>query len=293
MHFAVAVICDHDQTVKELLAPYQENNMCDVDKKYLEFVDMEEAVRSQYENGITPRVVMPDGRLLCPWDEMFRVRGFGLGYDTHKVPENLEIRQFRFKEIFETFDCFTEYFAEERDPETGKYGYWENPNAKWDWYAIGGRWRGNVRAHRGWVSPELGIWTHTQATAANPSTHFDSACLGDLIWCKDEIFAKEAKEMYRSLMSGESKFNPSNPLESESWVKRCFNNEEEYVYVESHMWWGSVVTPDGKWHELGRLGDPPYEAPAGEYYQWAKSFKERFVDPYPPSYTLTVVDCHI
>lgn len=25
----------------------------------------------------------------------------------------------------------------------GKYGYWENPNAKWDWYVVGGRWSGN------------------------------------------------------------------------------------------------------------------------------------------------------
>lgn len=24
----------------------------------------------------------------------------------------------------------------------GRYGYWYNPNAKWDWFTIGGRWRG-------------------------------------------------------------------------------------------------------------------------------------------------------
>ncbi|HUU87881.1 MAG TPA: hypothetical protein VMX17_09020 [Candidatus Glassbacteria bacterium] len=26
--------------------------------------------------------------------------------------------------------------------EDGEYGYWTNPNAKWDWYQIGGRWKG-------------------------------------------------------------------------------------------------------------------------------------------------------
>lgn len=28
------------------------------------------------------------------------------------------------------------------DGETGEYGYWENPNAKWDWWEVGGRWTG-------------------------------------------------------------------------------------------------------------------------------------------------------
>ena len=26
----------------------------------------------------------------------------------------------------------------------GKWGYWHNPNAKWDWYAFGGRWDGYI-----------------------------------------------------------------------------------------------------------------------------------------------------
>ena len=32
---------------------------------------------------------------------------------------------------------------ENRDPKTGRYGYWRNPNAKWDWYSTGGRWAGH------------------------------------------------------------------------------------------------------------------------------------------------------
>src|SRR5579859_6601454 len=46
-------------------------------------------------------------------------------------------------------DCPKEYmvFHEDDDcnsvdPETGKKGYWENPNRKWDWYSLGGRWAG-------------------------------------------------------------------------------------------------------------------------------------------------------
>ena len=28
--------------------------------------------------------------------------------------------------------------------EAGNVGRWTNPNAKWDWYTVGGRWDGNV-----------------------------------------------------------------------------------------------------------------------------------------------------
>jgi len=31
----------------------------------------------------------------------------------------------------------------------GGYGYWANPNAKWDWYSLGGRWTGFFRLKDG------------------------------------------------------------------------------------------------------------------------------------------------
>lgn len=288
MHFAVAVICDRDKTIEELLAPYQENNMCNVDKKYLEFFDIEVDYRHEYESDIVRRVVMPDGRLLSPHDEEFRVAGcVGFGQDSFVVPTYLEIKDFRLTELYKTFDSYMQDFLEiERDPETGKYGYWDNPNAKWDWYVIGGRFRGQVRAQHGLISPELGLWTYIKRDTKYPSGHFDSACLGDLIWNQDDSLAEEAELRYSEILSKASPLNKIMRFDK-------FNNVEEYVYCKSHMWFGSVVTPDGLWHELGFLGVPPHGAPAGECYKWAKSFKERFVDPYPDDYTLSVVDCHI
>jgi hypothetical protein len=36
-------------------------------------------------------------------------------------------------------DYLTQYHGVE-DVNAKKYGYWHNPNAKWDWYTLGGRW---------------------------------------------------------------------------------------------------------------------------------------------------------
>lgn len=105
-HFAVLVIGENPE---EQLAPYQENNMGDCPKKYLKFVDQEEEMKAEYETGS----------------------------DYNSKP---------FKEAFPSFEHFAkEYHGITKDEETGKYGYYENPNAKWDWYLLGGRWTGFFR----------------------------------------------------------------------------------------------------------------------------------------------------
>lgn len=56
-------------------------------------------------------------------------------------------------------DCPKEYLVfnedEDCDPdeETGKKGYWTNPNSKWDYYRIGGRWAGHFKLKEGATAP--------------------------------------------------------------------------------------------------------------------------------------------
>lgn len=68
-HFTVAVFSNGTKTVEELLAPYQENNMGDCPKEYLEFVSATEREREEYETGGVKRVCLHDGKYMYPWDE--------------------------------------------------------------------------------------------------------------------------------------------------------------------------------------------------------------------------------
>lgn len=147
-HFTVLVIGDNPE---QQLKPFQENNMGDCPKEYLKFNSVEEEYREEYETDTVTKVVMPDGRLLNKWDEEFRVKGsFGLGTGTHEVPVHLEQKEVKFTEIYPSFDEYiTDWYGYEKDQETGLYGYWENPNAKWDWYSLGGRWSGMIKLKYG------------------------------------------------------------------------------------------------------------------------------------------------
>ena len=67
-HFSVAVFSDGKKTVKELLAPYQENNMGDCPKKYLKFVSAVEKEHERYETGSMNIVCLQDGKYVFPWN---------------------------------------------------------------------------------------------------------------------------------------------------------------------------------------------------------------------------------
>ena len=94
-------------------------------------------------------VKTPEGELVYKWDDRFRKPNtFGTGSNTHEVPENkgYEVVFVKHCERYNSFDEFIEdYGGYKKDEKTGKYGNWENPNAKWDWYQEGGRWSGLLK----------------------------------------------------------------------------------------------------------------------------------------------------
>jgi hypothetical protein len=151
-HFAVVVIVpdkkaeitdiqELEEKVAKMLAPYQENNMDDCPEQYLKFYDVEEEHREKWNNDTIPRLRLADGTLDDP---------YGSKYETgtllerkYTYPDGSEKVEVPIKGAFSTFDEYiTDYCGYKKDEKTGKYGYWENPSAKWNWYEIGGRWTG-------------------------------------------------------------------------------------------------------------------------------------------------------
>jgi len=193
------------EDIEDQLSYYQENNMGNCPQEYMEFTDVTDEYMEQWESEGMDKVIMPDGRRLNKFDEEFRVDGsYGIGGSTHKVPEHLEIREVPFKELYDSFDDFiSNYAGHEKDDITGRYGYWENPDAKWDWYEIGGRWAGMLKLKDD-VSPgkydtpnfSWG-WDEKSKQKTIQKLMVDQAEFGDIDWegMMDED-GKEAGERY-------------------------------------------------------------------------------------------------
>lgn len=150
-HFLLLVLLDGpadniDERVSKALAPFQENNMGDCPEQYLQFTDTEEEFRKEYESGGCEMVMTAAGPVY-PWDDQFRVPGaLGIGSSTHSVPESMERRNIPHRERYATFEeyCKDWHGHERRDEKKNRYGYWENPNRKWDWWVKGGRYAGRL-----------------------------------------------------------------------------------------------------------------------------------------------------
>jgi hypothetical protein len=199
-HFTVLVIGENPE---EQLTPYQENNMEDCPKEYLEFNDVEEEYREDWEKegrqefycssssswgqelneeafnllenkDIGSEIILP---ILEREFSYLQLNKYYKCYNSSKekdgYPEkhiwikvieiiyngehpNPEVcfngvvkvklidppNEIKHKEWYSSFEEFIEDWGGYEKNENGKYGYWENPNAKWDWYQIGGRWNG-------------------------------------------------------------------------------------------------------------------------------------------------------
>lgn len=175
-HFTVLVIGDNPD---QQLAPFQENNMGDCPEEYLKFHDEETEALEKYATGSREMAkiiegaavlqgesesTMPTRVILKPlYDDHFKMEITEEEYETTKDQKGVgyshkdgkrffyrtdysgaEIVDVPFRELYSTFEEYMKEYEgrEKRDPKTGKYGYWENDNAKWDWYTLGGRWTG-------------------------------------------------------------------------------------------------------------------------------------------------------
>jgi len=130
--------------------------MDDCPQEYLEFNDIEDESLKAYNTDTKKHVKLKTGELVDYYDKQFKVKGKHPFEIKHIVPEGLEIVNIPMNQMYKTFE---EYMYEyeghkERDPEKHRYGYWENPQTKWDWYQIGGRWTGFFRLKRIALLPE-------------------------------------------------------------------------------------------------------------------------------------------
>lgn len=144
--------------LERMLLPYKEAGCGSDDppelEQYLEFEDDEEEYKKEWETETIDFYLVrndKDGRndlrLVLGHDECFRVPGsFGYGSfgktGTHVVPEGTPKATLPKRLAFPSLEIYAEEWhgREGRDPKKGRYGHWHNPNQKWDWYAVGGRW---------------------------------------------------------------------------------------------------------------------------------------------------------
>ena len=257
MHFIVAVFTnDEGQSVDNLLSPYYEG---------LTVAPYVELTKAQLIQREKERTRLAFEGAYAEWNKDPAKYEAGHHNLTHiaflkTIPERL-------KWTDEQLHKYAIDGREDRVSIDGDLLSTFNPNAMWDYYAVGGRWnnmlilKDNTRCDSALVSK----------VDFNAIQRCDEADLVPYERAKKECYSK-----------------PEQMLER-------FTNEEDYIKQLTIFHTYAVITPDGQWHEPRIMGslDTSSES-AAEERKWRFSYYERFIKPaIEKGWWITIVDCHV
>lgn len=198
----------------------------------------------------------------------------------HSITEEYkeEYEKSEHKEEYPTFDEYMQnYEHEERDEKTNDYGYWENPNGKWDWYEIGGCFSGIIPLKNG----------NKMTIAQIKDINFDR---NNEIYKNEERFWELVVEE-QPLREGEKE--PVNWYTKDFYTS-LYENKQEYADRESRFKTFALLTPDSVWRERGKMlwfGIDTRDKESNNAFE--KAFMDVVEDPKYQEFHLVLVDCHI
>jgi len=336
-----------DRTKNRYVSPTGENFSPYSEQFYRDFTE-EEMVALIAENGGQKPYGSGDFRGMRyttgSWDD-------GKGYRSriHFMPEGYTEQEFKVSEL-ETFAEFVEGwggqkvvpFGEMPDTdETHKYGYVlvdengdvtkvvkrTNPNSKWDWYKIGGRWNGFYKLKDGRIGK---VGKPGVMTEAPKEGYVDQVYKGDVDFASMRKEAEEkAAELYDKVMviighlpvnetwdsvrdrmfdtegrDAAIAFYHSQPRNKA--IKECGDREMIWIVVDEFVVSREeyikragdascitfAIVKDGQWFERGEMGWWGVVTNESDRSEWYAKYNE-LLNSLSDDTLLTLVDCHI
>ena len=306
--------CMVEEILDDILAPYDEGPD---DYKYLTFEDKTDEAHRDYEVEKTAAVKFPDGTIHSPYDSVFtkrfvvrdghileRVNG-----DTIETPNSrgLELvaeyplnKLYSFEEYCAAYCSYSEH--------KGRWGYWGNPNAKWDWFAIGGRSSGAFL-----VKSDLQECLEVRDSASHESgfKRVNGVRKGNVEWSENHQRARQGYSaryelLCRCFKTGNiTDLGPFAVLTDDGiqgWCETLYIKDESLdaylercgVGVEDRYVMGcyAFVDKQGQWHSMGDMGWFGLSANDKDERVWHDEV-QKFLAELDDDDFLVMVDCHI
>ena len=274
------------------LAPFQENNMGDCPMEYMEFNDMTDDLTQEFAE------LEGEDKVKYPTLEVFAEKYHG-------------------------------YEGEDIDGQA-RYGYYENPNAKWDWYQLGGRWSGLLKLKPG-AQGDTGRKGLMGSCANEGASYCDSAKKGDIdfeamrneasdaatkrydeahaiiagrTWMSWAHICDTIKEGYGGKDLWDARRAIYNSQEALKDLRAKFDNpfsdldeyltpREKFIATARNAAGTTfAVLKDGEWYEKGDMGWWGMVADEKDQDAWNEQFA-KLIDDLSDDTLISVVDCHI
>lgn len=173
--------------------------------------------------------------------------------------------------------------------DAGDYGYYHNPNAKWDWYSIGGRWAGffTMKDDKGGILGEPSWTNENEEIAINKA---DQAFKSDIDF--EGMRAERNADAWKWWRKYEAEKDEGNTmLPYLSYGVKEDDTKESYIARQTNITTFAVIK-EGKWYERGEMGWWGMTTNEKDNTEWQREF-DALLESLPDDTLLTVVDCHI
>lgn len=295
-HYLVMVICRKGagDDVESLLAPYDENLEVAPYVRYTkaqliaEEIERINAARRSHQAALAAESEEAYLELVRNSDERYFNN---YSYAKNDIPEKILTVDVNDEEA--VYGLLREEREDETFDEDGNRISTYNPNSKWDWYEIGGRWGGSLKLKDGGSTDEdyAGQIDWDKMSSLEPerkkraSEFWDEYVLQKL---PTEMLDRTVEEVDKYL---NDKFGFI--FYKREYYLECYKDKEEYLRRLA-TWTTYAVLDEKGWHAPGEMGwfGCSNETPDAQR-DWEENFRSRFIDTLDPEDVVTVVDCHI
>lgn len=293
-HFSVLVL---GEDVEGQLAPFDENKETPRYVKYTkaELIEKTRKEIEDYKNGLYAKYIADPVK----YSEGMAEDNGHLVYVRDEFPKKLE---FTDEELYQ--EGLRWYEPEDIGAEGEVYSEY-NPQSKWDWYEVGGRWAGKLV-----IKPEFQHlyekpnfswgWDEDSKQKALKDYRTDSAQKGHIDW--ERMFDREMYE--DALKIWEIKVEGRTPVDSAErklveweYTKEYFTSYYKDIVdfaTDRASFRTYAVLNENGWFEAGQMGwfGCSNSTPDSER-DYRDGWYDRFIAPLSDDTLITIVDCHI
>lgn len=180
------------------------------------------------------------------------------------------------------YNYIAEDYSEDMIDNEGNIYSTYNPDSKWDWWEIGGRWNN--------------LLTLKREKENDPIVHANVAKIKDIDFDYTDLKNIKYNEMlWEKIVEGKHQDNRELfSIYDKEYLLNRYETKENYVKSVTKFRTYAILTPDGVWHEAGQIG---LFGVSGATEDNEKAFDENYFNILDTEkykdYLLVVVDCHI
>lgn len=174
-----------------------------------------------------------------------------------------------------------------------------NPDAKWDWYVIGGRWSNSLKVKKDAQFRIEGRYNSAGIPKGKgPYRWVDAAPLCEIEWDSMNTVSpkqkKEASEFWdKYVLNQDPNYDAKFAYKREYYLDR-YKTKEEYIKRTNIFTTHDLLVEDREWITIGDMGwfgcdDSTYDSET----DYIKQFYDIVKAPEYQNYWFVVVDCHI